>query len=337
MRQTRIKPLLLASLLAVALPGCSRGDSSPIRLGTGGIGGTYYSYGTAFCQQVGEDTDYQMTAKTTAGSAANLRLLSQNFLEMAIVQSDTLEDAAHGTGLFEKDGALKGYSAVASLYVEPCQIIVPADSPIDSIDDLMGLKVSVGEEESGVIRNAEAIMLASGITFSMIDEKNLSFVDSAAALKNGEIDAFFCTAGVPTTAVSELAQSMDIRLLSLSQRECDRILKAHNGYTTCTIPAGSYAGQTEDVTTVGVKAVLVASDKLSKERVSKITGALFTHAEDLSHATSAKTELTPEFAVQAVPIAFHSGAVNYYNEKNISVTENNSTGNHGGVFGGQDS
>ncbi len=42
--------------------------------------------------------------KATAGSAANLRLLQQGFLQLAIVQSDTLQDAANGQGDFAETG-----------------------------------------------------------------------------------------------------------------------------------------------------------------------------------------------------------------------------------------
>ena len=124
--------LALSVLLLLSLAGC--GQSSELRLGTGGVGGTYYAFGNALSQQLGEETEpMALTVKTTAGSAANLRLLREGFLQLAIVQSDTLADAVNGTGAFAQAGSYGGYAAVAGLYAEACQIVVPAASEIQRL------------------------------------------------------------------------------------------------------------------------------------------------------------------------------------------------------------
>ncbi len=95
-------------------------------------------------------------------------------------------------------------------------------------------------------------------------------------LKAGEIDAFFCTAGAQTTAIGELAKKCDIRLLNIDEkRVADKLKRTYKFYTDCTIPKETYQGQTEDIQTVGVKAVLLASDKLSADTVKDITKILF--------------------------------------------------------------
>ena len=115
--------------------------------------------------------------------------------------------------------------------------------------------------------------------------KNLNYTEAAAALKSGEIDAFFCTVGVQTTVVEELAKQTEIRLLPVGGTEADALIGAYDYYTPFVIPAGTYTGQTEDVETVGVRAVLLASDKLSADTVQKIT-------EDPSLITLCKHEGT---------------------------------------------
>lgn len=311
----------LAAFLAVfllVLSGCGGGNRE-IRFGTGGMGGNYYAYGNALAQIIEENMEgVEVDVKTTAGSAANLRLLGQDYLQMAIVQSDTLLDASRGEGVFEEK-KYDGFSAVAGLYMEACQIIVPADSEIGSVEDLIGKRISVGEEDSGVMRNAEQILLANGITFSMAEIKYLSFADSAEAMKNNEIDAFFCTAGAPTTAVSELAKELDIRLLSLDSRTTGQMMRLYGCYEECVIPAGTYNGQTEDTVTLGVKAVLVASDKMKNETVERITELLFEHAKELKYATNADYTDDMVFATEAIPIPFHPGAAAYYEEQGIHV------------------
>ena len=117
----------------------------------------YYPFANAFTELASKDeTGINWKVKSTAGSAANLRLLSDNYIELGIAQADLIEDAYYGKGTFHS-GKYRGYKAVASLYPEACQIVVRKDSDITSLDDLEGKNVSVGEEESGTERNATQI------------------------------------------------------------------------------------------------------------------------------------------------------------------------------------
>lgn len=310
--------LALSVLLLLSLAGC--GQSSELRLGTGGVGGTYYAFGNALSQQLGEETEpMALTVKTTAGSAANLRLLREGFLQLAIVQSDTLADAVNGTGAFAQAGSYGGYAAVAGLYAEACQIVVPAASEIQTVQDLAGLRVSVGEQESGVLKNAEEILLSHGISLQMIEPSYLSFADSADALERGDIDAFFCTAGAPTTAISELAGHMGVRLLSISPEAEANLLSLGTGYTACTVPALTYPGQTEDVTTVGIKAVLVANSKTKEEQIAAITRYILENGSKLNHSVNVTLPTEPEYAVTDIPCSFHAGSAACYAEKGITV------------------
>ena len=312
-----ILPLIILSLIT----GCGGGEKSAgndIRFGTGGTGGMYYAYGTELAKMIQADgKGYTLDVKTTAGSAANLRLLREKFLDLAIVQSDTLSNAINGRGVFAAAGPGVGYAAVAGLYTEACQIIVSKNSDITGVGDLVGKKVSIGERESGVLQNAEQILMAHGMTFEMIEPSYLSFADSASALEHGQIDAFFITAGAPTAAVVELAAKKDIRLLSIDYDVQSNMMRLYKGYTRCTIPAGSYPGQDEDVSTIGVKAVMVASTDLSDEAVAYLTEAVFKNANKLPH--NAGDTLTTAYAVEDVPSSFHAGAAKFYEAQGIKV------------------
>ena len=316
----KIFKLLLLLPLILLTVGCGGGDNkqAATRLGTGGTGGMYYAYGNALAKMIQEDSKgYALEVKTTAGSAANIRLLREKFLDIAIVQSDTLSNAVNGRGIFAAAGPGVGYAAVAGLYTEACQIIVAKDSSIMSINDLVGKKVSVGERESGVLQNAEQILMAHGFNFDMIEPSYLSFADSAAAMERGEIDAAFITAGAPTTAVSELAAKKEIRLLSIEPDVQSNMMRLYKGYTRCTIPANSYPGQTEEVSTIGVKAVLVASIDLSDDKVSYLTEFVFKNAAKLPHNTN--NVFTSEYAVQDIPASFHAGAAKFYETQGVKV------------------
>lgn len=313
------KLLILLPIIALCI-GCGGENSAnrATRFGTGGTGGMYYAYGTELAKMIRTEGDgHALDVKTTAGSAANLRLLREKFLDLAIVQSDTLSNAVNGRGIFAATGPGVGYAAVAGLYTEACQIVVSKNSGINEVGDLVGKRVSVGERESGVLQNAEQILMAHGLAFEMIEPSYLSFADSATALEHGQIDAFFITAGAPTAAIADLAAKKEIQLLSIAPDIQNNMMKLYKGYTRCTIPADSYPGQTEEVSTIGVKAVLVASTDLKDDEVAYLTEFIFKNADKLPHNTTDK--LTNAYAVQDIPASFHAGAAKFYEAQGVKV------------------
>ena len=181
-------------MLAGILTSCGT-NTGKIKFGAAGLGGTYRVFGDTFANLVtSKNKKYKMEVKTTAGSAANLRLLSDGYIQMAVAQTDLTNDAYERTGIFENEKQHGGYSAVAALYTEACQIVVKADSSINTVEDLQDKRVSVGEEESGTEQNAKQILAAYGLNDSLVDEVNLDYSNAAEELREGKIDAFFCTA-----------------------------------------------------------------------------------------------------------------------------------------------
>ena len=310
---------VLMSCLLFVMAGCS-GHSKNLKFGAADIGGVYYSFASTFTQLADKEIDgYTFETKTTAGSVANLRLISDGYIDLAIVQADLLSDAYNATGTFADKKYQKGYKAVASLYTEACQIVVPADSDIQSMDDLEGKKVCIGEEESGTEQNALQILNAYGLNKRLVDTVNLNYTDAAKKLKSGDIDAFFCTAGVQTTVINELSKQCKIRLVSLDQKGVSRLKKSYKFYTEYTIPAGTYVNQTKEIKTVGVKAVLLASDKLSEDTVKDITQILFKNQQQIQYALPVDISLDETTAVDGITIPFHDGAAAYYKQHGITV------------------
>ena len=176
---------ILLCLTLLILSGC-RASGNTIRFGAADIGGMYYSFANTFTELANEEYDnYKFEVRTTAGSSANLRLLSDNYIELGIAQADLLNNA------YKKNSNLR---AIAGLYTEACQLVVKADSDIKSINDLSGHTVSIGAEESGTELNANQILEFSGMPSSIVTTKNMDYIDAANSLKSGDIDAFFCTA-----------------------------------------------------------------------------------------------------------------------------------------------
>ena len=159
----------------------------------------------------------------------------------------------------------------------------------------------------------------SGITDELINKVNMDYTEAAGKLKAGEIDAFFCTAGTRTEVIGQLSKECDIRLISLDDKCIDKMLSAYSLCEKYTIPAGTYNGQDSDVTTIGVKAVLIAKQSLSDDVIKNVTKTIYEHADDFKYATSLDITFDINTAADGVDIPFHSGAATYYTERGINV------------------
>ena len=181
-------------------PSAPAAGSVSMVMGTGGTTGTYYAYGGVLANILnGKMSSAQINVQSTGASKANIFLIDDKEADLAIVQNDVMDYAFNGSDLFAEDGAVTSFSSVAGLYAEVCQIVASGD--IKSIADLKGKRVSVGDAGSGVEFNARQILEAYDISFDDIEVNNLGFGDSADAIKDGKIDAFFCTAGAPTLSL----------------------------------------------------------------------------------------------------------------------------------------
>lgn len=288
-------------------------SGSSLNFTTGGDQGTYYAFGGVMAQKVGEVTDTTVTAITSGGSQANIYALQDGDAQLGFVQSDVMAYAYQGARLFEEDGAIQDFSTVAAMYMEQVQIVT-LDPSIKSVADLAGKRVSIGAAGSGVYFNAIDILGAYGLTEDDISPTYQSFGDSTEALQDGQIDAAFVVAGAPTTAVTSLAASNDVYLVSLDDEHIETLTASSPYYTKNVIPADIY-GTAEDITTVAIGAVIIARDDVSNQDIINFLTAVFEN--DLSHAKAA--ELSLEFATSVTDVPYHPGAVEYFASKGIEV------------------
>lgn len=328
MRNTKMKKRLAAVLASATVLMTVTGCSAPghtIRVGSAPVGGVYYMLTNALAGMAEkENTDYEFDLRTTTGSVANLRLLSEDYIQMGIAQADIINNVYYGEGNYKGKKLLQGYSSLGSPYTEVMQIVVRADSGIESLDDLQDKTVSVGAEESGSEQNAEQILSACGLTDGLVKTVNMDYTESAKELEAGEIDAIFCTSGLKTTMIDELSRQCDIRLLDIDHTIEKRMKGEYPFYLRTVIPAGTYTGQEEEISTLGVKTVLCVSNKMSDDVAYSLTKIMNTREKELQYSTGVTIEQDDSRTASGITIPFHPGALKYYEEQGIQV-ENTST------------
>jgi TRAP transporter TAXI family solute receptor len=314
----RILGIMMAASMAMGVSTAALAADNLV-LGTGGTTGTYYAVGGVMATVLNPVLkESSLTVTSTGASKANIQLVDVGEADLAIVQNDVMYYAYTGTDLFEDEGAYETFSTVAGLYDETVQIIT-CNSDINSVEDLKGKTVSVGDAGSGVEFNAKQILGAYDMSFDDINVVNASFGDSADSLKDGKIDAAFIVAGAPTTAVVDLATTKDVSLVQLDEEHIKKLQENYDFYTETVIPADTYKGVSEDATTVSVRATLIASNDVSEDAVYELLKAMFDNQKDLI-AGHAKFEfLNLEDAVKGISVPFHPGAKKYFEEQGIKV------------------
>ena len=311
----KILAAVLALIMLLSLVSCG---GSAMTMGTGGTSGTYYGYGGILGTQIKNAAGITVNVVSTDGSKANILGIDAGNYQLATVQSDVMAYAAAGTRSFESEGALDSFRVIGGLYAEAVQLVT-MDASIKSVADLAGKKVSIGAAGSGVYFNAIDILGAAGLTEADIQPQYQSFADSADALKDGKIDAAFIVAGAPTPAIQELCTTTQAYLVPIDGDVAAKLMADSPYYTAYNIPAGTYEGQTADVTTVTVKATLIVSTSASEEDVYNITKAIFDNIDAITAAHAKGAELSLENATSGMTAPFHAGAAKYFAEKGIDV------------------
>lgn len=299
--------------LSILLIGCGGGEKKQfLNIATGGTAGTYYPIGGAIAEILNKNIpNINASAESTGATVANINMLKEGSVDLAIVQNDIVFYAVNGTEMFEgkKVDNLQG---IISLYPETCQFVTLESSGIKSLSDLKGKRVAVGAAGSGVEANVRQILAIHGVSFDDIDAQYLSFAEGANALKDGNVDVACLTAGYPTASVQDISSQHKIRLLPVSSAKADELVQKYPFYTKTTIPAGTYAGFNEDIEAVSVMAMLVATDKLGEDLGGKVTESIFKNTERLQAAHTVGKFITKENATKGMSIPMNKGAENYF-------------------------
>lgn len=308
----------LAILLALVMTIACASAMAELTFTTGGTSGTYYAFGGVLAQYVSDHTDVAITAVAGEGSAANIDMLNMHFAQLGFVQSDVAYYAYNGIRFEQYEGSpITSFTALAALYNETVQVVT-CNPEIKSIEDLRGKNVSIGAAGSGVYFNAMDFLAAYDMTEADIVPQYLSFGDSAEALKDGKIDAAFVVAGAPTTAVVDLCTTKGAYLVGVDEEHIAKLKEMNGAYTECTIPGGTYEGIDEDVTTVAVKAIVIANDDVTEEEAYTIVSTIFENKDEIAAAHAKGAELDLEYASEC-GLPYHAGAAKYFAEKGIEV------------------
>jgi len=288
-----------------------------LTIATGGTAGTYFPLGGALADIWNKNIPkMNATAQSTGASIANINLLKGGNVDVIFTQNDVANYSYNGTELL-KDQAYKDLRGMVCLYNETIQLVALESSGIKTLADLKGKRVSVGAAGSGTEANARQILEAAGLTYNDIKVQYLSFGESASNMKDGNIDAAFNTAGVPTAAIQDLSVSKKMILVPIDKEVAAKLMQKYPFYAVQVIPANTYQGQSQAVTTVAVKSMLAVSSKMPADLVYELLQTMFSNTDRLIAAHAQGKNVKLETALEGMSIPLHPGAEKFYKEKGV--------------------
>jgi uncharacterized protein len=297
------------------------------RIGTGPTSGSYFAIGGIIANAISNPPGSRpcesggscgvpglvAIAQTTRGSIQNVDLVAGKSLDSGLCQSDVAFWAYSGSGPYRGDKPLEGLRAIANLYQENLHIVVRADSPVATVSDLRGKRVSLGERGAGTRATATLVLGAYGVTEKRFVGRQLSIGEATAQLANRKIDALFLVGGAPVPALIELAQTTPLRMLPVDGEAGEALRRDHPFLTVDVVPEGSY-GDAPGVVTVGIGTYWLVLAELADELAFGITKSLWHTATRklLDQGGPIGRRIRKEHALVGLPIPLHPGAERYY-------------------------
>ncbi len=292
-----------------------------LSIATGGTGGVYYPMGGGMANLISKYIPYaEATAEVTTASVDNCLLVGAGKADLALIMADVGWDAFQGKGKFKEKLPIR---TLMVLYPNNMHLVTLEGKGIEKVSDLKGKRVSTGAPGSGTEVKALRVLEAYGLDPDKdITRDKLGVSESAGALKDRKIDAFFWDGGLPTAAITDLGATPGIKIKIISHGDAIPKMREKYGplYVKGIIPAKTYPGQDKDVEMAVVWNLLICNEKMKGDVAYDIVRTLFDHKPELVavHKEARNILLEPQ-AAGGSPIPFHPGAIRYFTEKGLKI------------------
>ncbi|HTJ99548.1 MAG TPA: TAXI family TRAP transporter solute-binding subunit [Bordetella sp.] len=293
-----------------------------ISIATGGTGGVYYPIGGGIAAVLSKKVPgMEATAEVTGGSVDNLKLIDGDATYIGMSMSDAALDAYRGQDKFK--GGKVPLRTLMIMYPNRMHVVTVQGKGIETVADLKGKRISTGSPGSATEVMAFRMLEAAGLDKDKdVKRERLGVAESVNAIKDNKIDAFFWVGGLPTAAVTDLANTPGTTLKMIDNANLVAAMnkKYGNLYIEDTISKTTYRGMDKDNKQATVMNILVANEKMPDQVAYNIVKTIFESRDELIavHKDTADFKLESQKSA-ATPVPFHPGAVKYYTERGFSL------------------
>src|SRR6266496_3419982 len=304
---------------ALALSGGAHAQEKySLSIATGGTGGVYYPLGGGLANLLSKYVPgLQATAEVTGGSVDNLKLIATGKPYIAFSMADAGQDAYRGEDKFK--GTKVPLRTLMILYPNRMHVVTIEGTGITKMADLKGKRVSTGSPGSATEVMGFRVIEAAGLDKDRdMKRERLGVAESVNAIKDRKIDAFFWVGGLPTAAVTDLANTPGVKIKMIDHADTVAAMNKKYGplYIEDVIPKGIYRGMDADNSITEVWNLIVTGDKMSNEDAYAIVKTLVEKKADIVAVHKEAESFSLDNQVQErSPIPFHPGALKYFKEK----------------------
>jgi TRAP transporter TAXI family solute receptor len=313
--------ILLGAALAFSSAAKAQ-EKYSLSIATGGTGGVYYPLGGGLANILSKYVPgLQATAEVTGGSVDNLKLIASGKPYIAFSMADAGQDAYRGEDKFK--GTKVPLRTLMVLYPNRMHVVTIEGTGITKIADLKGKRVSTGSPGSATEVMGFRVIEAAGLDKDRdMKRERLGVAESVNAIKDRKIDAFFWVGGLPTAAVTDLANTPGVKIRMIDHADTVAAMNKKYGplYIEDVIPKATYRGMETDNRQATVWNILVSHENLSNQTAYNIVKTIFDKRDDLIavHKEAENFRLENQKAT-ASPIPFHPGAAKYFAERGVKL------------------
>lgn len=287
-----------------------------IRFGTGTETGLYYPIGAVLSNFWASNIDgLSASSQATNGSVQNLIFMQDGDIELSLTMGNVLEEAYNGKRGFDGQ-PYEDVRVIGHMYPNFTQWVIRERSGMESIADIVGRDFGAGATGSGTDVASQEVFEAYGITYDDVNIHHGGFPETTDMMRNNQIDMANIVVGIPGAAVGEMISTADGVLTSIDPEAMEYLTSTWDYWFESVIPAGTYDGQDNDVTTAAIANVLVADASMPDEVAYEITKMMWENIEELTGSHEVFNQFIIDDYKQGIPnsIPFHDGAIKYYEE-----------------------
>ncbi|WP_054948926.1 TAXI family TRAP transporter solute-binding subunit [Numidum massiliense] len=277
-------------------------------------GGFWYLFAGALGDEIKKEIASSSVAVVEGGSISNVLGIEAGKFQIGFSNGEAVPEALQGSGEFKEKAEKIRW--IATLYPNVFQVVVRADSDIQSIEDLKGKRVSPGIKGYSGELAFKKVLEQYGMSYD--DLAKIEYIGTADAgdlLRDGHIDAIVQIVAVPLSTFQELDTTIGIRVLPLPDDIVAKMNKANEGYQPYTIKGGTYAGVPDDIPTFTAYTTLLASKDLDEDTVYTLTKLIVERADKWKALNTVMAPFDGKYSVDNMIGPIHPGAEKYYKEK----------------------
>lgn len=317
--------MFILPLALIFVLGCSSDNGEEkqyLSMGASPVDLPYYQVASGITEVLNENMDnVSATTETTEGALENAERVTNGDIELSITDSRSATESYLGEGDFDSDDE-DSIRTIMSFYRTHAQLITLEDSNINSLSDLKGKEVGVGQIGSASNFVFMYLLDLAGIDEDEFDPFEISTGEAVERMKDGQLDAVLQTGPMGVAPFLDLANARDVNLVQFDEDLIDQYLEDFPYETTSTIPAGTYEGVDEDIETLQFSHSIITQKDLDEDLIYEITKTIYENVDDLEKVHDSFENIDREtYNLDEVAIPLHPGAERYFEEEGASFDE----------------